>query len=256
MVSIVKSAKRVFDVLELLKDASLPLSEKEIGDALNIPPSSLFNLLKTMLDSKYIRKDYQNKYLLGHKLINLGNRAREDLDLYNESLTYIKNLNDKINETIFLAYPQYNEMIYLTKIDSNRSIRTTAQPGTNKPIYSTGLGKACLSMYDSNLLDEMFEHIKFEAITPKTVGNYADLKKQLAMFKAQGYAIDDEENEMGLYCIAAPILNDAQQVVGAISCAGPKERIIENKNIPGLIKQNAYFISKAMGLTRNGVNIY
>ena len=90
MVSIVKSAKRVFDVLELLKDASLPLSEKEIGDALNIPPSSLFNLLKTMLDSKYIRKDYQNKYLLGHKLINLGNRAREDLDLYNESLTYIK----------------------------------------------------------------------------------------------------------------------------------------------------------------------
>ena len=67
------------------------------------------------------------------------------------------------------------------------------------------------------------------------------------MFKAQGYAIDDEENEMGLYCIAAPILNDAQQVVGAISCDGPKERIIENKNIPGLIKQNAYFISKAMG---------
>ncbi|WP_253901209.1 helix-turn-helix domain-containing protein [Staphylococcus xylosus] len=97
----VKSAKLVFEVLELLKDAIVPLSEKEIGDKLNIPPSSLFNLLKTMLDSKYIRRDYQNKYLLGHKLINLGNRAREDLESYNESLTYVRHLNEKINETIF-----------------------------------------------------------------------------------------------------------------------------------------------------------
>lgn len=54
-----------------------------------------------MLDSKYIRRDYQNKYLLGHKLINLGNRAREDLESYNESLTYVRHLNEKINETIF-----------------------------------------------------------------------------------------------------------------------------------------------------------
>ncbi|MGF7500347.1 IclR family transcriptional regulator [Staphylococcus ureilyticus] len=252
---IVKSAKRVFEVLELLKNSSGPLSEKEIGDALSIPPSSLFNLLKTMLNYKYIRRDYQSKYLLGHKLINLGNRAREDLDLYNESLTYIKHLNDKINETIFLAYPQYNEMIYLTKIDSNRSIRTTAQPGANKPIYSTGLGKACLSMYDINSLNNMFKKVEFEKITPKTVESYTDLKKQLIVFKEQGYAIDDEENEIGLYCIAAPILNNEKQVVGAISCAGPKERIIKNKSIPGLIKKNAYFISKAMGLTRNGVDI-
>ncbi|MGW7977057.1 IclR family transcriptional regulator [Staphylococcus xylosus] len=251
----VKSAKRVFEVLELLKESTVPLSEKAIGDKLAIPPSSLFNLLQTMLDSKYIRKDYQNKYLLGHKLINLGNRAREDLDLYNESLTYIKYLNEKINETIFLAYPQNNEMIYLTKFDSNRSIRTTAQPGVNKPIYSTGLGKACLSMYDIKTLDEMFENLEFEKITPKTVKNYKELKRQLTVFKEHGYSIDDEENEIGLYCIASPILNDEKQVVGAISCAGPKERIIENKSIPDLIKQNAYIISKAMGLTRNGVYI-
>src|SRR5699024_12074871 len=110
-----------------------PLSEKEIGDALNIPSSSLFNLLKTMLDSNYLRKDYYNKYLLGYKIISLGNRAREDLDLYNESLTYIKRLNDELNETIFLDYPQYNDMFYLTIVDSNRSIKTTAQTVTNKP---------------------------------------------------------------------------------------------------------------------------
>lgn len=251
----VKSAKRVLEVLELLKDAVVPLSEKEIGDKLNIPPSSLFNLLKTMLDSKYIRRDYQNKYLLGHKLINLGNRAREDLDLYNESLTYVKHLNEKINETIFLAYPQNNEMIYLTKFDSDRSIRTAAQPGVNKPIYSTGLGKACLSMYNVKTLENIFENIDFEKITPKTVDNFTELRKQLLIFKEQGYALDDEENEIGLYCVAAPILNDEKQVVGAISCAGPKERIIKNKDIPILIKKNAYFISRAMGLTRNGVDI-
>lgn len=255
VLTIVKSAKRVLEVLELLKSSTSPLSEKEIGDALNIPSSSLFNLLKTMLDSNYLRKDYYNKYLLGYKLISLGNRAREDLDLYNESLTYIKRLNDELNETIFLAYPQYNEMIYLTKIDSNRSIRTTAQPGANKPIYSTGLGKACLSMYDLETLDIMFKEVVFEKITPKTVMNYDELKKQLITFKEQGYAVDDEENELGLYCIASPILNDEKKVVGAISCAGPKQRIIENKTIPEKMKRNAYFISKAMGLTRNGVDI-
>lgn len=256
MLIIVKSAKRVFEVLELLKDSRNPLSEKEIGDALNIPPSSLFNLLKSMLEVNYLRKDYQNKYVLGYKLISLGNRAREDLDLYNESLTYIKRLNEELNETIFLAYPQYNEMIYLTKLDSNRSIRTNAQPGANKPIYSTGLGKACLSMYDSETLDSLFKNVIFEKITSNTVKDYEALKKQLMLFKKQGYAIDDEENEEGLYCIASPIVNDEKNVIGAISCAGPKHRIIKNKNIPMKMKKNAYFISKAMGLTRNGVNIF
>lgn len=252
---IVKSAKRVFDVLDLLESHSSPLSEKEIGNALGIPASSLFNLLKTMVESKYIRKDYQNKYLLGSKLITLGNRAREDLDLYNESLTYIKRLSDELNETIFLAYPQGNEMIYLTKIDSNRSIRTAAQPGANKPIYSTGLGKACLFMYDSTVLDDMFENVEFQKLTSNTVANYNELKKQLKIFKNQGYSIDDEENEIGLYCIASPILNNVGKVVGAISCAGPKDRIQNNKLIPQKIKQNAYFISRAMGLTKNGVDI-
>ncbi|MDK7860773.1 IclR family transcriptional regulator [Staphylococcus lugdunensis] len=251
----VKSAQRVFDILNLLHLQQHPLSEKEIGQALQIPASSLFNLLKTMVEANYIRKDYQNKYLLGSKLISLGNRAREDLDLYNESLSYIKHLSDEFNETIFLAYPQGYEMIYLTKIDSHRSIRTAAQPGANKPIYTTGLGKACLYMYDKKLLDCLFLDIEFEQVTPYTVKNYEMLKVQLRRFKAQGYAIDDEENELGLYCIAAPILNDAGHVIGAISCAGPKERIQHNDLIPQKIKQNAYFISRAMGLTRNGVDI-
>ncbi len=208
-----------------------------------------------MVESRYIRKDYQNKYLLGSKLITLGNRAREDLDLYNESLTYIKRLSDELNETIFLAYPHGNEMIYLTKIDSNRSIRTAAQPGVNKPIYSTGLGKACLFMYDLKVLDKMFKNIVFQKLTTNTVKNYSELKKQLKTFKNQGYSVDDEENEIGLYCVASPILNDKGKVLGAISCAGPKERIQNNKIIPQKIKQNAYFISRAMGLTKNGVEI-
>lgn len=239
----------------MLKNSDTPLNEKEIGKALGIPASSLFNLLKTMVESQYLRKDYQNKYLLGSKLISLGNRAREDLDLYNESLSYIKRLSDELNETIFLAYPQNNEMIYLTKIDSNRSIRTTAQPGANKPIYSTGLGKACLFMYEPEILDHMFKDIEFKKVTPNTVPNYQALKEQLKTFKDQGYSIDNEENEIGLYCVASPILNDQGKVIGAISCAGPKERIKDNKLIPQKIKQNAYFISRAMGLIRNGVDI-
>lgn len=110
-------------------------------------------------------------------------------------------------------------------------------------------------MYDIKTLENIFENINFEKITPKTIDNFTELRKQLSIFEEQGYTLDDEENEVGLYCVAAPILNDEKQVVGAISCARPKERIIKNKAIPILIKKNAYFISKAMGLMRNVVDI-
>lgn len=247
---IVKSALRVLEILDLFNSSDTSLSEKEISVQLNIPPSSLYHLLSTMVAAEYLRKDYVSRYKLGSKVIRLGNKAREDLDLYNESLPYLNKLSQQLNETIFLAYPSGKEIVYLTKLDCNHSIKTSAQPGANKPIYCTGLGKACLSFYSEEKMERLLQTGKLESITPNTIKSKSSLKKQLATFRNQGYAIDDEENEKGLYCVASPIISAEGEVIAAISCAGPKERMLSNELIPKKIKNTALLISKAMGASR------
>lgn len=247
---IVKSAYRVLEILDLFISSESSLSEKEISAQLNIPASSLYNLLSTMVAAEYLRKDYLRRYKLGSKIIRLGNKAREDLDLYNESLPYLKKLSQQLNETIFLAYPTGQEMIYLTKLDCNHSIKTSAQPGANKPIYCTGLGKACLSLYSEEKINQLLQKDILESITPNTIKSKSSLIKQLQKFRDQGYAIDDEENEIGLYCVDSPIVSAEGEVIAAISCAGPKERMLSNESIPKKINNTALLISKAMGAVR------
>lgn len=243
----VKSAKRVMQILDLLLFSEKGLTEKEISEKLEIPASSTFNILQTMLEEEYVRRDYFRKYQLGAKIISLGNKAREELDLYHFSLPYLSKLGEVVNETVFLAYPHNQEMIYLAKIDCYHSIRTSAQPGANKPMYCTGLGKACLSALSEEEVIKLMSEIPYEQFTPYTVKNLDQLMKQLKQFKEQGYAVDDQENEIGLYCIAAPIKDANHKMIAAVSAAGPKERMVDNKDIVTKVKNAAYLISKSMG---------
>jgi DNA-binding IclR family transcriptional regulator len=246
----VKSAKRVLEIFELLAGYPNGLSIKEISEKLSSPQSSVFNVVKTLASEGYLNQDYGKKYKLGAKLIHIGRSAMDSLDLTNIGTPYLTSLMNHVQETVFMAILSEEELVYIAKIDNNRSIRTTAQPGFRKPLYCTGLGKAFLAFLPSEKRNNILDKTELLPITEKTITVRSELEQQLEFFNKQGYSIDDEENEEGLYCLAAPIYGGGNELMAAISVAGPKERMLSRKeDILSELVKTAGEISSSIGYT-------
>lgn len=244
----VKSAERVLKVFELLAQHPEGLTIKEISETLVFPQSSTSGLIETLFQANYLTVDFSKKYRLGPKLIPLGSIAMNCLDVAAQGLPFLKKLMEEVQETVFMAVLSDSELIYVAKINSNRSIRTTAEPGKSKPLYCTGLGKAFLTFLPNVHRDEILSNLTLEPITPKTITDKASLIEQLDMFVNLGYSVDDEENEEGLYCLAAPIYGVDCTIQAAISVAGPKERMLKNKQqIVDTLLQTSVKISESIG---------
>ncbi|GAB1770424.1 IclR family transcriptional regulator [Priestia aryabhattai] len=226
----VKSAERVLRVFELIAQHPEGLTVKEVSDLLSLPQSSTFNLVGTLHNEGYLNQDSLKKYKLGPKLIQIGTAAMESLDISSEGKPYLKKLMEDVQETVFMALLSDGELVYVVKIDNNRSIRTTAQPGNRKPLYCTGLGKTFLAFLPKDQREQLLEHTELLPITDYTITDKKVLNDNLDSFIQMGYAIDDEENEEGLFCLAAPVFGAKGSIQAAISVAGPKERMLKHKD--------------------------
>lgn len=246
----VKSAERVLEIFELLTDFPNGLTIKEISDHLDMPQSSAFNIVKTLCNRAYLIQSSDKRYKLGAKLIHVGQSAMDSLDLSEVGNPYLIQLMNEVKETVFMAIlsEEEKELVYIAKIDNNRSIRTTAQLGFRKPLYCTGLGKAFLAFMPEEKKTRILDHTKFLPVTDKTITDRSLLEKQLESFRQLGHSIDDEENEEGLYCLAAPVYGARNELVAAISVAGPKERMLNRKDVIGAqLKTMATEISRGLG---------
>ncbi|MBU8683933.1 IclR family transcriptional regulator [Bacillus haynesii] len=227
----VKSAVRVVRIFELLSNHPDGLTVKEISKELSLPQSSTFNLAATLLDEGYLQQDAIKRYRLGAKLIQVGTAAMESIDISSQGVPFLKQLMDGVQETVFMAVLSDDQLVYIAKIDNNRSIRTTAQPGSRKPLYCTGLGKAFLAFMPEDKRKGLLDRMEFIRFTGHTITAREELEKQLQTFLEQGYAVDNEENEEGLFCLAAPVYGPDGVMKAAISTAGPKERMLARKAV-------------------------
>ena len=247
----VKSAERVLRIFDLLTDYPDGLSNKEISEKLGYAPSSTIGLVKTLKMEGYLETGIHKTYRLGGKLVHLGNIAASYMDINELSAPVLKELMTSLGETCFVGVLSKDEVVYIAKARSNYTINTNADIGSRKPIYCTGLGKAFLSFVDTKESEKLMEGIEFRQYTDKTVKNSSELKKQINYFKKQGYAVDDEEIEAGLWCLAVPVYNGNGRMIAAISTSGPRTRMLEKVE---LIKKEMLtasdVLSKKMGYFR------
>ncbi len=227
----VKSAERILRIFELLEKEANGMTNKEVSDALVVPPSSTLGLLRTMTENGYLAVDGQKKYLLGGKLLSLGAAVASRLDISKIAGPYLKHLVSVLNETSFLAVLSDDEIVYIAKEECERSIRTNAYIGSRKPLYCTGLGKAYLSFLPREQSDRLLKRLNFEAYTENTIRSVEELKRQMEEFRKQGFAIDDGEIEEDLWCMAVPIYNGYEKMVAAVSVSGPRERMLQKKDL-------------------------
>ncbi|WP_071396201.1 IclR family transcriptional regulator [Bacillus tuaregi] len=246
----IQSVERAADILELFMTSKPELSIKEISEQLGLSKSTVHGLIKTLEHRGYLQQNSEDlKYRLGLKLFELGSFIGNQLDIVKIAQPIIKETVEKLKETVHLVVRQQDELIYVEKVEGPHQLRISSHVGKTAPIHCTGLGKAILANLDEKEVDRILTSTELKSFTEYTVTDINEIKNQLEFTKDHGYSMDDEEIELGLKCVAAPIFDHNGKAIASISCASPKMRLTEDR-LPVVIegiKKAAADISRCLG---------
>jgi DNA-binding IclR family transcriptional regulator len=230
------SLARAVSVLEMLGESDTPLSLSELCRLMNLHKSTAHRSLMVLEQSGLIERTPENRFRLGLKLYELGNRAVEQIDLRMRVRPYMARLSAQIGETVHLGVLQKSSIVYIDKAGPNRKVCTSSKSGTSNPVYCTSMGKAILAFLPEEEVEQVIANLKFVRYTENTLGTREDLLKSLEKVRRRGYAIDDEEIELGVRCIGAPVFNQDHRPIAAISVSGPTLRITV-QSVPALAER-------------------
>lgn len=217
----VQSVERTFKVLECLSDAGGELPLSELAAAAGLPVPSVYRLLRTLLNHGYVRQLPSKRYALGPRLINLGVSAGTMLGQW--ARPWLGNLVDTLGETANLCMLDGDRATYVAQVPSRHTMRAFTEVGRRVYPHSTGVGKALLAQLSDEQVLILVSRTGMPAATPTTITTPAALLAELATIRANGYAIDDGEQEIGVHCVAVPVLNTANPI--ALSVSGPTPRM-------------------------------
>jgi len=219
------SLDRAVSVLEVLGQSDEPLSLADICQRMGLHKSTAHRSLMVLERSALIERTQENRFRLGLKLYELGNRAVEQIDLRSRVQPFFRRLATQVGETVHLSVLQKTSVVYLDKVEPNRRVCMSSKIGTSNPVYCTSMGKAMLAFQPEDTIEQIISKIRFVRYTHKTISSREGLLKALERVRRRGYAIDDEEIEVGVRCIGAPIFNEHHRAIAAVSVSGPASRI-------------------------------
>lgn len=246
----IQSVDRALKILEILSDYNEGLKVAEISEEIELNRSTVHRMLSTLISSNYVFQDPETRlYKLTFKLFELGNKKLKDVDLLTVSKQYSKNLMENTNEVVHLTVRDGNEVVYIDKVEANNTIRMASSIGKRGNMYSTSVGKAILAYLPKDEVKKIWDSSTIERFTKHSIVSFDKLVDELEQINRQGYAIDNEENELGVRCVGAPIFNREGMVDAAISVSGPTIRVTMDKidEIAKEVKKHAYLISKELG---------
>ena len=251
---LVQSVDRTLTILEVLSDYNDGLGITEISSLVNLHKSTVHRLLSTLIYKGYVVQDEESsKYKITFKLFELGSKKVHKLDLLEISRPYTKMLMESVNEVVHLIIREETDIVYIDKVEANNTISMSSRIGKRNPMYCTATGKAILAFLPEDEVLKVWNSSKIVKLTKNTNTDFILFKKELQTIKNIGYAIDDEENEIGVRCVGATIFNMNGDVVAAISVSGPVTRITDDKIdfISKEVIQCTNSISKEMGYKMN-----
>ncbi len=225
----VQALDRAFSVLELLAESPSPLGLAQVAVSLQLHKSTAHRFLMVLERHRMVERTAGGKFRLGLRLFDYGNRAIEQYDLRDRSRPYLQKLVAETEETAHLCILEQAHIIYLDKQEPARSVRMTSRIGMSNPVHCTAVGKAILALSSPTRLEEVLAKATYEGFTTKTHTSRESLMKDLERIRRRGYAVDDEEREAGVRCIAVAILDDRARPVAAVSVSGPSFRITAQK---------------------------
>ncbi len=245
----VQSIDRAFDILELLANNQEGITLSDLGRELCLHKSTVHRLLASLKERGYIEQTGKSGlYRLGLGFILLSSSYLNGIELKTESEPYLKELSRLLNQTVFLAILQENQVVYIDKYEQANSLRRYSIIGRRAPLYCTSLGKSLLLDKSDEDIIRLTADVPFNKRTVNTIPDIETLVIEIASSRGRGWTIDDQENEYGVQCMAVPIFDYRGQIIAAISTAWNMEyqhRDFEEMARP--VKEAAGIISGRLG---------
>lgn len=244
----IKVLQKAFRLIELFDEHSTELSIAEIADRLHYSQTTVFRIISNLEAEGYLDKDSESgKYSLGMKLFFLGTLINPHEKLLSIARPLLRRLNQESEETVHFAVLHKNQALYLDKIESRQTVRVAASRiGHKLHAHCSGVGKVLLAYLPTQEAKTAVEKTGLPSFTSNTITTWEHLSEALEQIHKQGFAIDDEEIEIGLNCVAAPVFFDGR-AVAAISLSVPKDRFKKNvKALTSMVVQAAGAVSDAL----------
>ena len=227
--NLVQTIERVSLILDILGKSPHGISVGVLSEKTGFPKGTAHRLLTSLAYFDMVRQDPITKsYHLGFKLVELGNRLLGQLDFRTEARPYLKELAERTKETVHMVILDRNEGLYVDKVDATEhasGLRMVSMLGSRIPAHCSSVGKVLLAHLSDEKLINLVADKGLPRRTENTITDFDKLKTHLQQVRGQGFAIDDEENEKGIKCVGAPILDQSGQVLAAISISVPGIRI-------------------------------
>ncbi|PYT77396.1 MAG: hypothetical protein DMG40_23655 [Acidobacteria bacterium] len=231
----VGTLSKTLKILELICDSPKGLRLKEISEKTGFNKSTAYRFLAHLEREGYLVRNGSQSYVLGIRFMEMAARGHWVEGLRSIAWPFLLDLQRLTSETVNLALLDVDAVLYLEVLESPHAFRLVSRPGMKRPLHCTALGKALLAFLSEPERERLLNSLALERQTAKTITTRAGLRKEIATIRERGYAIDDEEVNVGARCVAVPVLDSRERAIASISLAAPVSRIPQTK-IPSLAK--------------------
>jgi len=248
---IIQAVDHALDLLEQFQGDVDELGVTELSKRLKLHKNNVFRLLATLESRNYIEQNkVTENYRLGLKTLELGQTFIKQMGLLRQSRPVLEALVRECNETTYVAILKESHIVYLDVVETDLTVRVVPRVGSRLPAYCTAAGKIQLAYMTDEELDHYLPQKELKGYTSNTITDRDELKAHLRKIAELGYAIDNEEMDVGVCCVGAPIRDYTRRIIGAVSISGPSMRFsterMEKELIP-LVQRAGEDISTKLG---------
>jgi DNA-binding IclR family transcriptional regulator len=215
---------RAAALIDAIASHNEPTSLKILSAETRLHTSTTFRILGALVEIGYVDKDEQGLYRLGHKLAQLAAHIDHDIDIRSVAIAIMDKLRDITGDTINLTIREGDEVVYIERSTVKRMMRVEQVIGSRAPLHVTAVGKLMLAELGDTFISEYAKRNGLKAFTRHTITNPMQLIEHAHLCAERGYALDDEEAELGVGCIGVLLRDRSGQVVGGLSVSAPIER--------------------------------
>lgn len=245
----IKSLDRAMEVFEFLSEAqgkSLAMISSEMGQS----AATVYRILVTLEGRGLVEFDPNEQlWYIGAQAFVIGARFLRRTSLVDRARPILRKLMEETGETANLGIEREGAVLFISQVETHATIRAFFPPGTLSPMHASGIGKALLAQMDEDRLDRILTAQRFERFTKYTLTDLGHLRENLIEVREVGYSVDDEEKNLGMRCIAAPVFDVSDEAVAGISVSGPISRVGEGdvSHLSRAVKDAAQALSLAIG---------
>ena len=248
-----RTVERSMKILQLVSKSERGLTLQELSTELDVPKSSVYVIVQTLLALGYITPyRFNNKrYCIGLKLFSLGMKYLEGQNIVEECAYYLNPLAEKYHKTGFVGVLENDVIVYIHKYVGQGAVLASCALGSRHEVYATSLGKAALAFSDEETQNRIINKLELKSVTENTINSKEKLLDELALTRKRGYSTDLKEHENKTICFGVPIFDYKGQVLAAISLSDIADSSEKYENMTTELVECGKQISKAFGFTKN-----